>query len=69
MSEDFDKKILDIKSYIENKNEEVNNKITELSSKIDKLQYTTSKIGWKFGISAIAVGSLILNILQMIGVF
>lgn len=55
-------------STLKNSFEETNNKITELNDKINKLQYITSKIGWKIGISVVAVGSLILNILQIIGI-
>lgn len=69
LQKEIQKQYLDIKTYMENRNNEANNKITELSSKIDKLQYITSKIGWKIAISVVAIGSLLLNILQITGVF
>lgn len=42
--------------------------IKQLNDRIDSLDIITSKSGWKFGISIVAIGSLILNILQICGI-
>ena len=60
--------ISELKEEISKKDKEVNNKLTDLKNRIDNLETLTSKMGWKIGISIVAAGSLILNILQIFGV-
>lgn len=60
--------ISELKEEISKKDKEVNNKLTDLKNRIDNLETLTSKTGWKIGISIVAAGSLILNILQIFGV-
>jgi len=49
--------------------EDMNNRIGELNKKIESLSYITSKKGWKICVTFVAVISLLLNILQILGVF
>lgn len=58
------KKLLDY----EEKFEEQQKKNTELDHKIEKLEVIASKLGWKIAVSVVAIGSLILNILQICGI-
>lgn len=60
--------ISELKEEVSKKDKEVNNKLTDLKNRIDNLETLTSKMGWKIGISIVAAGSLILNILQIFGV-
>lgn len=60
--------ISELKEEVSKKDKEVNNKLTDLKNRIDNLETLTSKTGWKIGISIVAAGSLILNILQIFGV-
>lgn len=60
--------IAELKEEISNKDKEVYNKLTDLKNRIDRLDIITSKLGWKIGISIVAMGSLILNILQICGI-
>ncbi|ASW42867.1 hypothetical protein [Clostridium isatidis] len=60
--------ISELKEEVSKKDKEVNNKLTDLKNRIDNLETLTSKTGWKIGISIVAAGSLILNILQIFGI-
>lgn len=60
--------IAELKEEISNKDKEVYNKLTDLKDRIDSIDAITSKLGWKIGISVVAAGSLILNILQICGI-
>ena len=68
----FDKQLIntitDLKEGISNKDKEVYNKFIDLQNRVNSLDIITSKLGWKIGISIIAIGSLILNILQICGI-
>jgi len=60
--------IAELKEEISNKDKEVYDKYTDLKGRIDNLNVITKKLGWKIGISIVAAGSLILNILQICGI-
>lgn len=62
------KTITDLKEEILNKDKEVDNKFIDLQRRVSSLDIITSKLGWKIGISIIAVSSLILNIIQICGI-
>ena len=68
----FDKQLIntitDLKEGISNKDKEVYNKFIDLQNRVNSLDIITSKLGWKIGISIIAIGSLILNVLQICGI-
>ncbi len=57
--------IADLEEEVSKKDKEVYNKLTDLKDRIDVI---TSKLFWGIGIAIIAVGSLILNILQICGI-
>lgn len=60
--------INDSKEEISNKDKDIHNRLTDLKGRIDNLDDITSKMGWKIVISAVAIGSLILNIIQICGI-
>ncbi|WMJ89250.1 hypothetical protein [Anaerocolumna sp. MB42-C2] len=60
--------IAELKEEISDKDKEVYDKYTDLKGRIDRLDVITKKFGWKIGISIVAAGSLILNILQICGI-
>ena len=60
--------ITELMGETSNKDKEVYNNLTDLKDRIDSLDVITSKLGWKIGISIVAAGSLILNILQICGI-
>ena len=68
ISKEYEQKRLDLNKYVNDKNEEVNSKINELNYKTDNLRYIISKVGWKIGVSSVALLSLLINILQIMGV-
>ena len=68
-SSDLHKDIEELKSEISSRNTEIDCRLEELSKRIGDLETVTSKKAWKIIVSVVAVGSLLLNILQILGVF
>lgn len=68
LEEKLNNTIAGLNEEITRKNREVENKLSDLKDRIYNLDVRTSKLGWKIAISIVAVGSLILNILQIYGV-
>lgn len=67
-----EKKLINIidalKEERSNQDKEIYNKITDINRRIDSLDVITSKLGWKIGISIVAIVALIINVLQICGI-
>lgn len=58
----------ELKTEMVSRNGETDDRLIELANKISNLEMVSSKKIWKIVVSVVAAGSLILNILQIIGV-
>lgn len=58
----------ELKEEVSKKDKEAYNKLIDLQGRVNALDVITSKLGWKIGISIVAIGSLILNIIQICGI-
>lgn len=58
----------ELKEEVSKKDKEAYNKLIDLQGRVNGLDVITSKLGWKIGISIVAIGSLILNIIQICGI-
>lgn len=68
LMESMNREISLVKENLHKTETDLSNELTDLKNRIDNLETLTSKMGWKIGISIVAAGSLILNILQIFGV-
>lgn len=66
--EEFHKAHDELKTEMVHRNGETDDRLIELANRISNLEMVSSKKIWKIVVSFIAAGSLILNILQIIGV-
>ncbi len=68
LSAEFNSAVNELKGELKNQKEEINFKIDDIEKRINSLEMTVSKKVWKIAVTALAVGSVLLNVLHIIGV-
>lgn len=68
LSVEFKNTIDELKGDLENQTKDINAKIEDLENRINSLDRTVSKKVWKIAVSVVAGASLLLNILQLLGI-